>query len=101
MDGKRRLIVLSATILATFALGLGGISHSSAAGNSARAVVANLSQPTPSPEKKPPEYWGAYKKGYGDAGKDCSKADSFSYNGSDWDRRGWVDGYNAGHKQLC
>ena len=48
----------------------------------------------------PKEYWSAYKKGYGDA-KDCDKGAGFSYDGTDWDRKGWVDGYNAGHERYC
>ncbi|MEU1883104.1 hypothetical protein ABZ470_37865 [Streptosporangium sp. NPDC020072] len=58
-------------------------------------------QVTP-PGDKPPAYQQAYEKGYADSAHMCDKAASFSYEESDsWDRKGWVDGYNAGHAAQC
>ncbi|MER5418256.1 hypothetical protein [Streptosporangium roseum] len=111
MDSKRRLILISSALLAASALGPATISLTSAAQASARAVTAHAphgltagADPTTGPETggKPEAYWEAYRKGYTDAGEDCDKGKSFSYDASaDWDRKGWVDGYNAGHIQFC
>ncbi|WP_371785934.1 hypothetical protein [Streptosporangium subroseum] len=103
---RRRHLLLSPALLAVLALGTAAGSQSTVAPVSARVVAANIPQSTATtapeaPEGKPKAYRDAYRKGYSDAGKDCSKAESFSYNGSDLDRKGWVDGYNAGHADLC
>ncbi|MDF2708918.1 MAG: hypothetical protein K0R62_4570 [Nonomuraea muscovyensis] len=100
MVSTQRLILLSATLVAASALAPAAASQSSAATGSARTAATNVSPATPSPEEMPKEYWSAYKKGYGDA-KDCDKGAGFSYDGTDWDRKGWVDGYNAGHERYC
>ncbi|MFD0888656.1 hypothetical protein ACFQ08_29320 [Streptosporangium algeriense] len=56
----------------------------------------------PGPGDKPPAYQDAYEKGYAASADMCDKAPSFSYEESDsWDRKGWVDGYNAGHAAQC
>ncbi|MFF5208625.1 hypothetical protein [Streptosporangium sp. NPDC000396] len=110
MNGRRRLMLLGSALLATLTLGPAATSPSSAASAPAPAAGANTPQsaaasratraePTPN---KPQEYWAAYEKGYDDAGKMCDKQAGFSYKESDdWDRKGWVDGYNAGHQELC
>jgi hypothetical protein len=100
---RRRHLLLSPALLAVLALGATAGSQSAAPPVSARVVAANIPQDaaTTAPEDRPKAYRDAYRKGYAEAGKDCSKAESFSYNGSDWDRKGWVDGYNAGHADLC
>src|SRR5258708_695127 len=102
MDRRKRLL-LSPALLAVLALGAAAGSQSAVTPVSTRAVAANVPQgkATTAPDEKPKAYRDAYRKGYTDAGNDCSKAESFSYNGSDWDRKGWVDGYNAGHADLC
>jgi hypothetical protein len=101
--------LLSPALLAVLALGAAAGSQSAVAPVSPRVVAANIPQGAATtattapaaPDDKPKAYRDAYRKGYTDAGKDCSKPESFSYNGSDWDRKGWVDGYNAGHADLC
>jgi hypothetical protein len=103
---RRQHLLLSPALLAVLALGTAAGSQSAVAPVSARVVAANIPQGTATtapadPDDKPKAYRDAYRKGYTDAGKDCSKPESFSYNGSDWDRKGWVDGYNAGHAHLC
>lgn len=111
MDSKRRLTLIGSALLAAFALGPATISPASAAPASAQAVGAHVplgltagADPTTGPETgdKPEAYWKAYRKGYNDAGEDCDMGKNFSYDASaDWDRKGWVDGYNAGHVQFC
>ncbi|SNS83872.1 hypothetical protein SAMN05216276_1017102 [Streptosporangium subroseum] len=106
---RRRHLLLSPALLAVLALGTATGPQFAVAPVSARVVAANIPQSTATtatadpeaPEGKPKAYRDAYRKGYTDAGKDCSKPESFSYNGSDLDRKGWVDGYNAGHANLC
>jgi hypothetical protein len=105
MDRRQRLL-LSPALLAVLALGAAAGSQSAVAPVSAQMMAANIPHgatitATTAPDEKPKAYQDAYRKGYTDAGKDCSKAESYSYNGSDWDRKGWVDGYNAGHADLC
>lgn len=103
MDRTQRLLLLSPALLAVLTLGAADGSRSTAAPVSAQTAAVNVPQgkATETPDEKPRAYRDAYRKGYTDAGNDCGKAESFSYNGSDWDRRGWVDGYNAGHANLC
>ncbi|MET8339438.1 hypothetical protein ABZV14_38520 [Streptosporangium canum] len=111
MDSKRRLTLIGSALLAALALGPATISPASAAPASARAVGARVphgltagADPTMGPESgdKPEAYWKAYRKGYNDAGEGCDKGKNFSYDASaDWDRKGWVDGYNAGYVQFC
>ncbi|MEV8630582.1 hypothetical protein AB0395_02905 [Streptosporangium sp. NPDC051023] len=105
MDRRHRLLSLSPALLAVLALGAVAGSQTTAAPASAR-VVANAPQeravPTPTPYQQPKPYRDAYRKGYAEAEGNCAKAKSFSYDESaDWDRKGWVDGYNAGHTDLC
>jgi hypothetical protein len=106
---RRRHLLLSPALLAVLALGTAAGSQSAVAPVSARVVAVNIppgaattaTTAPEAPDDKPKAYRDAYRKGYADAGKDCSKPESFSYNGSDLDRKGWVDGYNAGHADLC
>ncbi|MDP9842641.1 hypothetical protein [Streptosporangium lutulentum] len=100
---RRHHLLLSPALLAIFALGTAACSPSTITSVSARAVVENIShgKATPAPDEQPKVYRDAYSKGYSYAGSDCSKAERFSYSGSNLDRKGWVDGYNAGHADLC
>ncbi|SFL02454.1 hypothetical protein SAMN05216275_14821 [Streptosporangium canum] len=111
MDSKRRLTLIGSALLAASALGAATISPASAAPAPVRATGTHVphsptagADPTMGPESgdKPEAYRKAYRKGYKDAGEDCGKGKDFSYDASaDWDRKGWVDGYNAGHVQFC
>ncbi len=105
MDRRHRMSSLSPALLAVLTLGAVAGSPATAAPASA-PVVARAPQeqatPTPTTYDKPKPYRDAYRKGYVDAGDNCGKGESFSYDESaDWDRKGWVDGYNAGHADLC
>ncbi|WP_406312675.1 hypothetical protein OHA77_29550 [Streptosporangium sp. NBC_01639] len=115
MDGERRLALIGSAFLLASALGPAAISLSPAASASGRAVVAEIPYGgaagsetatvgalTPISDEKPEAYRKAYQKGYDEAGRDCGKGEGFSYGQSaDWDRKGWVDGYNAGHARFC
>ncbi|WP_326824914.1 DMT family transporter [Streptosporangium sp. NBC_01756] len=71
-------------------------------GGAAGSETVTVGALTPISDEKPEAYRKAYQKGYDEAGRDCGKGEGFSYGQSaDWDRKGWVDGYNAGHARFC
>ncbi|WP_433243364.1 hypothetical protein ACQPYK_39705 [Streptosporangium sp. CA-135522] len=105
MNDKRRLTLISSALLTASVLGAAAMSQFSAVPASAQTIVASVppgaSATEPTAGAKPEAYWKAYRKGFMDA-KGCDKGTSFSYDESaDWDRKGWVDGYNAGHVAFC
>ncbi|MEV7006279.1 hypothetical protein [Streptosporangium sp. NPDC051022] len=104
MDRRRCLLLAGPGLLMALAFGGAAASQPVAASAPERATAASvpLDKPIAELRGKPKEYREAYVKGYTYAGKNCNKAESFSYGSSaSWDRKGWVDGYNAGHADLC
>ncbi|GAA3087737.1 hypothetical protein [Streptosporangium carneum] len=103
MNRRRHLLSFGPELLVILALGVVAGSHSTAVPVSGRTVAtANVpwGEAGQASGKEPKEYWDAFQKGFADAGKNCGKG--FIYDKSnDWDRKGWVDGHNAGHAHLC
>lgn len=110
MERRKRLLLFSPALFGVLALGAAVGSPATATPVSAQTVVANVphaqatkapaNKAAKAPDKKLKAYRDAYRKGYADAGKNCGKG-KISYSGSDWNRKGWVDGYNDGHAALC
>jgi hypothetical protein len=111
MYGKQKLMVLGPALLALLALGPTSTSHASDTPNptpSAAASVPHNGAATGASvlEEQPPwsGYWEGYRDGYRAAGQDCRRRQMQSFRGnprmSQYDR-GWIAGYNAGHRRFC
>jgi hypothetical protein len=110
MYGKQQLMVLGPALLALLALGPVSISHASDTPNPRPpAAVSQLHNGAASvSDEQPPwggyGYWDGYRDGYRAAAQDCRRRAMQSFGGnrrmSEYDR-GWIAGYNAGHRRFC
>jgi hypothetical protein len=113
MYGKQKLMVLGPALLALLTLGPVSISHASDTPNPKPPAVVSQSQNgaatgAGASDEQPPwggyGYWDGYRDGYRAAAQDCRRRQMQSFGGnrrmSEYDR-GWIAGYNAGHRRFC